>query len=55
MRELASKRLPNGDFLRRADGKILKPDTFKKADIVRVLSEATNKRDASMKNIDRFF
>lgn len=55
MRELASKRLPNGDFLRRSDGKILKPDTFKKADIVRVLLEATDKHDASMKNIDRFF
>lgn len=55
MRELASKRLPNGDFLRRDDGKILKPDTFKKADIVRVLNEATNKRDAAMKNIDKFF
>lgn len=55
MRELASKRLPNGDFLRRDDGKILKPDTFKKADIVRVLLEAIDKHDASMKNIDRFF
>ena len=55
MRELASKRLPNGDFLRRDDGKILKPDTFKKANIVRVLNEATNKREATMKNIDRFF
>lgn len=54
MRELASKRLPNGDFLRRDDGKILKPDTFKKADIVRVLNEATDKREAAMKNIDRF-
>ena len=53
MRELASKRLPNGDFLRRDDGKILKPDTFKKADIVRVLNEATDKRDATMKNIDK--
>ena len=55
MRELASKRLPNGDFLRRDDGKILKPDTFKKADIVRVLNEATNKRKAAMKNINKLF
>ena len=39
-KELTSKRLPNGDFLRRADGKVLKPDTFKKADMVRVLMEA---------------
>ena len=55
MRELASKRLPNGDFLRRDDGKILKPDTFKKADIVRVLIDASEKRAGTMKNIDRFF
>ena len=55
MRELASKRLPNGDFLRRDDGKILKPDTFKKADIVRVLITSKKKRAGTMKNIDRFF
>lgn len=37
-RELASKRLPSGDFLRRSDGKILKPENFKKANIEQVLT-----------------
>ena len=35
-RELLSKYKPDGTFLRRGDGKILKPDTFKKADFDKV-------------------
>lgn len=35
-RELLSKYKPDGTFLRREDGKILKPDTFKKADFDKV-------------------
>lgn len=54
MRELASKRLPSGDFLRRPDGKILKPMTFKKADFISILQEATLKREIARQNADRF-
>ena len=35
-RELLSKYKEDGTFLRREDGKILKPDTFKKADFYKV-------------------
>lgn len=35
-RELLSKYKEDGTFLRRGDGKILKPDTFKKADFYKV-------------------
>ena len=35
-RELLSKYKPDGTFLRREDGKILKPDTFKKADFYKI-------------------
>lgn len=35
-RELLSKYKEDGTFLRREDGKILKPDTFKKADFFKV-------------------
>ena len=38
-RELLSKYKPDGTFLRREDGKILKPDTFKKADFYKVWME----------------
>lgn len=38
-RELLSKYKPDGTFLRREDGKILKPDTFKKADFHKVWME----------------
>lgn len=35
-RELLSKYKEDGTFIRREDGKILKPDTFKKADFAKV-------------------
>lgn len=35
-RELLSKYKEDGTFIRREDGKILKPDTFKKADFYKV-------------------
>ena len=35
-RELLSKYKEDGTFIRREDGKILKPDTFKKADFFKV-------------------
>ena len=50
-RELQSKRLPNGTFLKRGDGKVLKPDTFKKADIIDVLYTAKNRREDYIRNL----
>ena len=38
-RELLSKYKEDGTFLRREDGKILKPDTFKKADFYKVRTD----------------
>lgn len=38
-RELLSKYKEDGTFLRREDGKILKPDTFKKADFYKVFMD----------------
>lgn len=38
-RELLSKYKEDGTFLRREDGKILKPDTFKKADFYKVWTD----------------
>lgn len=41
-RELLSKYKPDETFLRREDGKILKPDTFKKADFYKVWTDYKN-------------
>lgn len=38
-RELLSKYKEDGTFIRREDGKILKPDTFKKADFAKVWAD----------------
>jgi predicted HAD superfamily Cof-like phosphohydrolase len=54
-RELASKRLPDGTFLKREDGKVLKPDTFKKANFVKVLTEAHKSFGETMNNVNNFY
>lgn len=41
-RELLSKYKEDGTFIRREDGKILKPDTFKKADFAKVWEDYEN-------------
>lgn len=50
-RELQSKRLPDGTFLKREDGKVLKPVTFKKADINEILYAAKNRREDYIRNL----